>query len=553
MSTENPKITVETNEGPELKSAVELAMEKTDKYAKKEEEIVTPSVEEDSGPELKSAVELAMERTARFLEEVDETPEPIAEQVLETPVETPTPAVEINLYPSQPVVPETPAEPVIPEIPTIPVTPETTPAPENAAPIVETLNTTTPPEVILAGFTPENRGFFGRMSNRAKNVASSIYEGVYKMPVVNRVVGKLEIAYNQLWLNRHEGKAVKLKGKMDDFDMKSKALDLTKGQMEGVISDLRQKNAPGLESFEMKIRDIDQKKAELMRKKDKVQTKFEKREGKMALYANDRDRVADKLIGRYSEKIAPMEKELESLSTCKDRLDLITSVTEARHNNELRALSAIERNKSQLEEGFKAAGGSEKEVRNAVKPLTDYINGERERMKKERDAITKRKAEINSKIAKTDKKANPYRDKRENFSRVKSKRPIKMNVPTRQRGTEFRGEEETEAHSRGEAPVDLGDEPEDNVVESAENETHTTAEFVSGWNSFIQEKNDKANYGEPLDTAAFFGELQAVGLNQDAALGSKDFRAILVRYYALKKLPVGKVGAKVDEFISQMA
>jgi len=36
----------------------------------------------------------------------------------------------------------------------------------------------------------ENQGFFSRMSESARNLASQAYEGLYKIPVMNSVVGK---------------------------------------------------------------------------------------------------------------------------------------------------------------------------------------------------------------------------------------------------------------------------------------------------------------------------------------------------------------------------
>ncbi|MDP1884029.1 MAG: hypothetical protein Q8L10_01555, partial [Candidatus Moranbacteria bacterium] len=72
----------------------------------------------------------------------------------------------------------------------------------------------------------------------------------------------------------------------------------------------------------------------------------------------------------------------------------------------------------------------------------------RESIRLENEELARRKAEIDKKIAKVDAKANPYRDKREEFARVKGDRPVDMGVETRQRGQVFAGEEIVNAHTR---------------------------------------------------------------------------------------------------------
>lgn len=108
---------------------------------------------------------------------------------------------------------------------------------------------------------------------------------------------------------------------------------------------MKSQNIPGVESLQLKIKVIDQQKINLLNEKDKVQSKFEARENKAKLYTNERDRVADKLIGRYNEKLEPMEKELESLQTCKDQADLVIAVTEVKHKEQIAKLDGIEKRK----------------------------------------------------------------------------------------------------------------------------------------------------------------------------------------------------------------
>lgn len=401
--------------------------------------------------------------------------------------------------------------------------------------------------------SPENKSFFGRMSEKGAKIANQVYEGLYKIPGVNRVVGKLEIAYNQFWINRHQEKAVQFKEKMDGLDLRVGSFDQSKKEIESVIENLKSQNIPGVESLQIKLQDIDRQKAGLLNEKDRAQSKFEVRDNKLKLYTNERDRVADKLIGHYEEKLKPMEAELEKLSTFNDQADLLVAVAEAKHKEQLAKLGDIEKKKTQIEEALRRTGMSEKEIRKfeAIKQIDEVLAGGREKVRIEKENLARRKAEINERIAKIDAKANLYRDKREEFIRVKESRPIKIDVAARQRGaefkeTEFKGEEfegggETRAHSKNEATheTDEGKSAEDK-------EQLQTAAFIGGWNTFLKETyKDTAKF---IDVKDF---LRAAGLSEKDRLDFKDFKNILGKYLKYRKLPVDQFNQSIDKFFEQ--
>ena len=403
----------------------------------------------------------------------------------------------------------------------------------------------------------ENQSFLGRMSEGGKKFAGQVYEGLYKIPGVNRVVGKLEIAYNQFWIDKHEEKAVDFKNKMDGFDLKAGAFDQSIKEIESVIQDLRSQNIPGVESLELKIKVIDQQKIDLLNEKDKAQSKFEARENKVKLYTNERDRVADKLIGRYNEKLEPKEKELENLQTCKDQVDLVVAETEIKHKEQIAKLDGIEKRKTQVEEALRRVGMSEKEIGKfeAVKTLAGFLAEGREKIRLEKENLAQRKAKINEKIAKVDAKANPYRDKREEFARVKEGRPIKIEVAARERGREFKGTEETASHTRAEnsgyespRTYEQGSsvETEEETIEE-DKERLETLDYVSGWNAYLQEKYGKELPGELINPVDF---LRSMRLLADHKLDFKDFKNILTKYYKFRKIPADKLNESIDKFFA---
>lgn len=407
-------------------------------------------------------------------------------------------------------------------------------------------------------FDEKNKGFFGRMSEKGKGIISGAYEGLYKIPGVSRIVGKMEIAYNQFWMDRHEKKAVSLKGKMDGLDAQLGALGQAKQEMEGNIKELQRLGVPKVESLQLKLKDIDRQSAELLSKKDATQSKFEARDNKVKLYANERDGIADRLIGRYDEKLKPMEQELEKMQTCRDQVDLLATVMEVRHNEQTTKINGIESKKTQIEEILRKTGTSEREIKKTVASLSEQVSQGREKMKKERENLKQRQDEINRKIAKLDAKANPYRDKREQFMRVKEGRPLDIKAETRKRGEEFKGREETEAHTREEASVSSTEDREGSAnvgtrsvreeggsyqeaeYSPEEDKRPTVADHISALNAYLQENGSKEEKKMLVDPRDFVRSVKML-LSQDSRLDFEDFKKVLGKYYKYKKISLGNL------------
>jgi len=81
-------------------------------------------------------------------------------------------------------------------------------------------------------------------------------------------------------------------------------------------------------------------------KKIKKQSKFEAIDNKLKLYTNERDRVADKLIGRYEEKLKPMEAELERLQNFNNKIDLMVVAAEVKIKSFLISLTILKKKRS---------------------------------------------------------------------------------------------------------------------------------------------------------------------------------------------------------------
>ena len=405
---------------------------------------------------------------------------------------------------------------------------------------------------------PENKGFFGRMSERAKNLADKVYEGLYKIPGVNRVVGKLEIAYNNHWIKNHEEAKSHYKNKMDELDLEAGRFGQSKRELESSIEDLKLQNAPGVASLQLEIRIIDQKIINLKNEKDIAQSKFEARENKTKIYTNERDRVANKFIEGYDKKLQPLEKTLENLETCKDQADLDIAVMEAIHNTLEAKAKISEETKREIENTYRNLGRTEKDIKNigAVRELKSFLAKDSKNRRLEKEKLLKVKAEINKKIAGVNAEANPYRDKRERFVRIKGVRPIEMDVSIRERGIEHKDTEEitsgTRAENSGGYESSRTYERESSIEAEEETEEDKerlkTQDYISGWNSYLQEKYGKKLPGELINPRDF---LISTRLSAEYIMDFKDFKNILTKYYKFRKIPADKLNKSIDKFFTE--
>ncbi len=404
----------------------------------------------------------------------------------------------------------------------------------------------------------ENQKIFSDMSEKGKAFFGRVYEGLYKTPGINKMVGKMEIAYNQFWIKRNETKAVDLKKKLDSLDSTSKSLDQSKKEIEAIIIDFKQKNIPGSEALELKIKDIDKEKNNLLYKKNKVQSKLEKKENVSKIYTNRRDAIADKLIEKYQEKIDPIERELKSLKSSKDKIDLTIAVSEMKYKEQEERLNKLEKSRMDVENSLRGLGMPERQIRNfkAVKDIEKSISEIRRNIGVNRNEIFNKKRKIEEKISKADAKGNKVKDQKEAFIKIKEGRPIKINIPKREEKNNFQEREEIDAHIRNKN--DIADyyatgtpesQPETSEKKESKDNKKELQYYLAEWNKYLQKKYKKALIpGEIVDLKDFS---TCTGLNSVYSLDFEDFRNILGKYYKFKRVNANKIGEDADDFFSK--
>ena len=409
----------------------------------------------------------------------------------------------------------------------------------------------------------ENRDALRSFGDKTRDVLSSAYKGLYEIPVVNRVVGKMEIAYDQFWADRNEKKSIELKTEADGFDAGIKALDESRKEIKSVIEDLQNQGLSGVESLQLKLRELDDKEAVLSSKKDKIQSKFEERQNKVSLYTNERDKITDRIVSYYEGKIEPLERELNELETDRNQVSLDTSVMEMRHKELNKRIDKIEDSKKRTERSLGMSGMSKKDIDNfdAVKMIDNEIKNRRRQMMEGREAIKERSFEINRKITEIDAEANPYRDKREEFGRIKERRPLGVGLEKRKKKEVLENEEEVAIGTRDTESVDsfeaTEETPEEQVVhetdevleEEVENgEEHLSIEsHLSEWNKYLKEEHGK-RFTAVIDSRDFI-RLTRLRLNEQ--LDFSELRNILEKYYKLKKISL-PFNRDADKFTDKM-
>jgi len=373
----------------------------------------------------------------------------------------------------------------------------------------------------------KSQEIFNKMSEGAKKIANEAYKGIG----ADRVVDELKIVWNHFGIDRHQREATRFNSQMDGFDSRIGELNRVKKGLELNIEELKQNTNLGVDpsSLQSEIKWIDDEIGRLQNDKKGTQSKFEYREKKIQTCIEKRDRVANRFIERYEEKLRPMEEELKKLETSRGQVNFSIKRIEIKHKEELAELDKLEKQRNGIADNLlRARMSSEKKIRKdkTIKQLDKQLRDRREAMRVEKENLAERKAEIDRDIARVNAEANAYRDKREAFVRIKERRPIEFNVPA------------------GEAvPVEnpnLGRTGEKDE-ESAKVNEQLTATHIDNWNEFLKEKYK--GDAEELDKEDFLKEADL------SKMDIRDFKDLLGEYLKYKGKPMDQFNKSINEFI----
>lgn len=438
---------------------------------------------------------------------------------------------------------------------------------------METTNTTNnaPENINRASLEPEritpiiespNKNLWGKISSGAKEIMSNAYEGIYMTPGLNKVVGKMEIAYNQFWMDKKEGKAARLKDKMDSFGSKNSALENAKSEISKASSILEEIGLPGVASNLRAEKKIETQISKNENKMDKLQGRIEDRENRIKLFANKRDAIADRLITHYEKKLSPIEGRLGMLEDQRNEIELLCMSSEVRLDEQKAKVKKIEETRAKIEAAYMKAGYSDKQIRknDSIKTLNDQINNIYTGIQLEQAKIAEKRKEINAKIAKANKKAEPYRNKKNNFIRVKNNRPIDFGLKERKYADEWKGTEETEGHPR-EPGNDIyekqyGYSDSENNSEIVYKGMESFENLTEKWNILVVENSEHVTdeQGMVRQSSEFLmippeEIIRATRMHPDNQMTKENFVRIVEQYYKVKKVEKSMYEKIINKFI----
>jgi len=412
---------------------------------------------------------------------------------------------------------------------TVPVTAETTANND----VIEAKNINETGRYML----PANRGFFEKMSEKGRSIAATVYKGINMIPVVNRLVAKIGISYNQYFINAKEGRSSVLKDKMDGLDLEMKTFDQSKTRMIEIMENLKKNGNPGYAPLALEIKKMERQESKLANKRDQLQSKIELKENKIKIYTNKRDAIADKMIGKYENKLSPIEGKLEVINNEREKMNLYILGREIELERDEAYFNNLEKDRNQLMESLTSTGKSiEKAGRNAsIKILNKQIEKGREKITKTREELAGKQRDINEKIAKIDAQAQPHRDRRNQFIRVKEGRPIDWNLEERNRLQNEKTMAETSSHTRkNEAETVSPTAPKsiDTNSDSSIEEAPSLSGRISKLNEYLTNNNLKKDL--QIDEVYLLNNMT---LTKETTVNLGMFKKVVEQYYRVKKIP----------------
>ncbi len=420
-------------------------------------------------------------------------------------------------------------------------------------------------EEIFSSLSPENESLLDRASGAGREILSEAYGRLEN----TGVVGRMAMAYHGFFARRYEDKALAHKANAEKADMQIRTLEESKTRIAALLQELDPKLAGT--AGQLQSRAIDDQIRNLAGKKDKSLSAFEAAQNRATLRRNERDRVADRLIGGYDERLKPLESEISGLQGERDETEFLAASMEARHEETLLTLAEKE---AELQKGVAAIERAGLKLKNfpGLKMIEVSIASGRKKIKAEKDELERRKLKVEEKIAKAEERANPYRDKRENVVRVKQGRPIEIAMPQRVRtesstvrpetvGTSVRSGEASSPGETGDAETEEEAEEDDEAAageegagkakkaEAGAKETAKKPErpgkfsvelLVSEWNKVLKSEKKLKGTEVIVDVEDFIKKSKL----KDIPVRLNLFEKLLKTYYRMKKVSVESFGDK---------
>lgn len=390
---------------------------------------------------------------------------------------------------------------------------------------------------VLEDFSDDAREIFENLSDSAKEFATKIYESMETQS--DKVLGRVGIAFNQFWIDRHEGKSNKIHEKIVGLDEKINKIDESTNKLTTSMEALKTRGI-NTDKFERKIEDIQLKKQAIALKREKQQMKYENREEKKNLFVSRRNEIVDRLIGYQEEKLNPIEKKILTMNHYIDTERFNLQINRIKHTESEDNLNTIIRTREEIREAYEESGMSRWRIRRneALRELDKEIGeakkaGDKESktMIKDLEKLTKKK----EKVIKQEQKADPYK------KRISKLRAIRRSNTNEKVETNDQPEINESEFFKTFVPIIESIMPESkNTTEN--NKLLSLDEILNEWDEGVY----KTNLLDHESFIAFAHELSNNSELSDTRMAKSAFKSIFLSFvYMNNKYGLNRYGNRV--------
>jgi hypothetical protein len=418
----------------------------------------------------------------------------------------------------------------------------------------------------IGGLSDENKGFLEKISDGGKK----IFDALLKIPRINKSVAGKAIWCEEYFMKRCNNNTEKLGGEARLLDTKvgirERAIEDLMTRIEGLRAEGDTVRAASLE-LKLQVKTVE--KANFENKRNGLLDKIRVQEARARVYAGKRDGIANKMIGYYNEKMAPMEAEVVSLQTDKNDLIAFVAQREAQFNEWTSRINDLENGKKRNIEELTRDGASKEEIKEEAKEFDEEIKELRDQLK-EKDNLKQQQLEIEQKIAEAMGKMSGHKENRGEFENKKIIRPLNItqvdaanpgSVDANDLGD--RGQEDSDVSDRAAGPNpdvpvpgarrgdlrqeahfldpdgvnslrEINELPREETPEDNDQHTARVDKYILKWNEYVQGGFLNGFSPEAISSLSIGNVddfLETMGLSNNEMLNFREFKNKIYGYY----------------------
>lgn len=380
---------------------------------------------------------------------------------------------------------------------------------------------------------PTQQSRLASMAEGAKRTAKSIYEGVYRVPGLNRLVGKMETAWNQSRIDKHGEKNEQINLAIRGIDAEIASIDSSVGGLNESLKELSALGVGNISKMERTVEVMLSRRDKLITKREKARFASELHNQSIEDFTQKRDAVSERLVGFYESRLEPINNCIEGLEKSQLTLETQKSILEVDHANSQRKLDALQAKRDQMADALKRAGFFEQfAAKGGLAELDAVIQRGQEKISSERAALDAQERDISNKIQAAKLAARPFQDKQKEFQRIKQRMSQKTPVApefNRPEPARFAATETSFTATETHFPdtfESFADEEE--IIEEPR---HSIKEFVTLWNEHLKETYESDEVLLKRMSIDYESFLKRTRWNDNTGLDTEQFRKVIANYY----------------------